>query len=300
MLKRHTLLFAASICLCVATQAEVSLGAAGNSGIAGKPGGARSTMAPAWPGALDAVPGAGEDIAKDLPSESKLLTDHLNSAEAPGRSNVLKALIAMPGQAAGVAPANPATPKTEAANLGNELFDAIKQGVKPVKEQIANSELVQTVRELDANLSGQPASAEGLEPANNPGYSAGAHAPSREATTAEQAQRNKITSDLAIQQLIEEIKPWVLGLAGLLALGYLATAAWSYLAWKNKRRSRQRRSSGNSRRSAEGADKTQQARRSQNQASSASGRREQRKHRNSAKPVLLSVPDSPGTDGMRS
>lgn len=300
MLKRHTLLFAASICLCAATQAEVSLGVAGHSGISGKPGDARSTKASAWPGALDATPGAGEDIAKDLPSESKLLADHLNSAEAPGRSNVLKALTAKPGQAAGVAPANPATPKTEAAHLGNELFDALKQGVKPVKEQIANSELVQTVRELDANLSGQPASADGLEPANNPGYSVGAHAPSREATTVEQAQRNKIAFDLASHQLIQEIKPWALGLASLLTLGYLATVARNYLAWRGQRRSKHRRSSRNSRRSAEGADKTRQARRSQNQAISASGRREHRKHRNSAKPVLRGVPDSPDANGMRS
>jgi hypothetical protein len=268
MMKLNPLIFAALLCIGVVAQAEVSLDTTGS------PASARNAAGLGRSAAPDATPSAAEDLAKDLPSDAKMLSDHLTGGDSAGSSNVLRALTARAGQGSSAAGTVGGQPKAKAdgADQTPGVMDVIKENVRPIKEQIDSSEAVQAVRELDLKLSGRQASTDSAAPVDPTTTQEQTRAP----TSAEQAQRNKIAADLAMQQLIDEVKPWAFGLVGLLVLGYLATVVWHYLAWKGKRRNKARRLSTRSRRSTEGSLQGQSPRRSQGPVSRSSGRREHR------------------------
>jgi hypothetical protein len=51
-------------------------------------------------------------------------------------------------------------------------------------------------------------------------------------TNEEQRRRDKLASSIAMEQLIDDVKPYGYGLLALMVLGYLGVVTWRFLSWK--------------------------------------------------------------------
>lgn len=240
MTKLQTIFSALLLCFAAATSAEISTGSGTSQNSVGRPG------APNWSGVLEKTDVGGPDIAKDLPSESRMLSDHLVGEDAAAQGVGVRKLPARTGLASpttatatGNAPssANGASGNANAADFGPNVFDAVKGDIKPIKEQIDTSEVMQSVREFDASVSGTLGANVGAAPNGQPAQAV------RPLTAVDQSQRDKIAFDQAFQNLIDEIKPWAFGLLGLAVVGYLASLVWNFLHWKSKGDGKRRTSS---------------------------------------------------------
>ena len=182
------------------------------------------------PGAHDR--GASDDnssgAAKDLPSDAKLLRDHLadggpsgSPSEGRGQSQAnSKAPSATASGPAGAASAGRGA--TEDLGIG----DAIKGVVKPLHQEVANSAVVQAVREIDASSTGK----RDADGANGPG---GAGSPGAQGSISRPT--DALAAKLIFEQFMDEVLPWLVGLAALAGLSY-ALAFWFKYAMAKKAR----------------------------------------------------------------
>lgn len=178
------------------------------------------------------------------------------------RPPVVSAVGAPPG------PADAAAPKLQVIAPAVEPRNAVKEALRPLYDELSNSDAAQVVRGLqselsmgkeqvlssaDATLSTRP------EGANPPLESAGWDGQGyREAPrTAAQVERDKVLASVLMEQLIDQVMPWAIGLLALYALFYLTklTVAYGRLRSQRRREIRVRRSS-RSRPSAGGVEKS--------------------------------------------
>ena len=205
-----------------------------------------------------------QGVAKDLPSDARLLRDHLaeggpsgTPSEGRGTSqtatNATKAPNAPNAAAAGGPAAAASASRTGAADeLG--IADAIKGVVKPLHQEVANSAVVQAVREIDATITGKRDG----DGANGP---AGADAGAGQG--AKSRPNDALAAKLIFEQFIDEVLPWLLGFASLIALGYGAAFWFKYTMVKKAQKLKQMRhvskssvSKGSSSKSSSGRSKS--------------------------------------------
>ena len=175
------------------------------------------------------------DHAKGLPSDAKLLRDHLaegESAPAGGRIAATRA----PGAPAAPGPGNTARGHDD----GQGVASALKDFIKPIQQEISNSGMVQAVREFDATLSGRSFTTAGDTPV---GYGP--------TTTGKSPARKPdgLAAALMWEQFLDEVLPWLAGGAFLLLLGYGAFLWLKILQMKRQRVGQRRRQQRRSRRS---------------------------------------------------
>ncbi len=188
------------------------------------------------PGAHDR--GGSDDnpsgVAKDLPSDAKLLRDHLAEGGPSGSPSEGRGQ----SQAAAKAPSATASGPAGAASAGSRatddlgIGDAIKGVVKPLHQEVANSALVKAVREIDASITGK-GDADG---ANGPGG-----AGSLDGQGVKSRPTDALAAKLILEQFLDEILPWLAGLAVLLGLGYAMAFWFKYVMAKKARELKQMR-----------------------------------------------------------
>lgn len=226
---------------------------------------AGTTAAPGagnWSAALEKAPSdnATADLSKDLSAEARILNEHLANFDKPGQIPDAKKpgdkTAAMPSAAASGAKAAIDVPD----DWGSEWANKIRDFFRPIHKGVANSEVVQAVRELESVI---PKKRESDEAAAAPPIAPLILQPMGPLTTEEQRQRDKLASSIAMEQLIDEVKPFAYGLLALLVLGYLGVVTWRFVSWKQgksgkrihrARVARNRRSGSQSRTPSEPAD----------------------------------------------
>ncbi len=143
-------------------------------------------------------------------------------------------------------PPAPALPERPEANDDPSLHSVIKEGVRPVYEQLVESGAVETWHELKADLGlnknqwseDQKTGA----PGTGPGQwdAPGAQDPAQPPRTAAQAQLDREMATLTREKLIDQITPWLIGLVGLYVAGYLAKLLYGYVRWRSGKRNERR------------------------------------------------------------
>lgn len=165
-------------------------------------------------------------------SNSDLLLDDTPAPTAPNTSTALPR---------GVSPLSRTLPAMAEADTGTSLHSVIKETVRPVYNELQESGALEVWRELKSDLGlgnnrwDQEAAPE-LEVVNPAGWQNAARPPK----TAAQTQFDRDYDAYLLRQLIDDLTPWVLGLVGVYALGYLAKLIFNFMQWKTARR-RERR-----------------------------------------------------------
>lgn len=170
------------------------------------------------------------DLSKDLSAEARILNDHLANFDKPGQIPDAKKpgdkTATMPGTAASGAKAAADAP----ADWGSEWANKIRDFFRPIHKEVANSDVVQAVRELESVI---PKKRESDDTAAAPPPAAPLILePVGPLTSEEQRRRDKLASSIAMEQLIDDIKPYGYGLLALMVLGYLGVVTWRFLSWK--------------------------------------------------------------------
>lgn len=153
-----------------------------------------------------------------------------------------------PAPATATLPPEWKTPVATSDN-GPTLHSTLKEAVRPLYQELQESGAVDTWRELKSDLGLSKNNWErethddkvpisGDQP--DPVHSAGWQSPTTPPKSAAQAQLDREYDAFLLQQLIDDVKPWVFGLIGVYALGYLAKLVFNFLQWKAARR-RERR-----------------------------------------------------------
>ncbi len=139
-----------------------------------------------------------------------------------------------------------ALPENPGTNADPSIHSVIKEGVRPVYEQLVESGAVETWHELKADLglnknqwseeqkTGAPGKAPGQWDAP------GAQDPAQPPRTAAQAQLDREMATLMREKLIDQITPWVIGLVVLYVAGYLAKLLYGYVRWRSGKRNERR------------------------------------------------------------
>lgn len=182
---------------------------------------------------------ATSDDSKDAALAASVMKEHLAREEQSAPLSNARVVNPQAGPSA-KGPISPITgARPEVAEGG--LASTIKDFVRPIQEGVAQSGVMEAVRnfESDMGLSKRPDSA---DPSAR-GYSTGAPGSGAPAKTAEQIRREQMAAATMFDDFINEVKPWAFGLAGLLALGYLVKLWLTYLRVKAARPGKRRRSS---------------------------------------------------------
>ncbi len=210
-----------------------------------------------WSAALDKTgnDATSADLSKDLSPEARILNEHLANFDKAGTIPDAKKSANKTATSPGVAASGAKAAAEVPDDWGSEWANKVRDFIKPIHKDLANSEVAQVVREIDAALpkpvkiddSGPPAAAPLiLEPVGP-------------LTTEEQRRRDKMAASIAMEQLIDDIKPYAYGLVALAVLGYLGVVVWRFLMCKQgkpekrirhsraARKSRSRSKSGESR-----------------------------------------------------
>ena len=199
---------------------------------AGDASGAQSGQAPVYPSESETP-----EHARGLPSDAKLLRDHLAEGEsAPSGGRI----------AGGRAPGTTAIPvgagnAPRAKDDGLGVASAVKDFVKPIQQEISNSGVVQAVREFDTTISGRSFTKAGDTPVGY-GPATTGRAPARKP--------DGLAATQMWEQFLDEVLPWLAGGAFLLLLGYGAYLWLKILRLKKLRVGQRRRAHRRSRRSA--------------------------------------------------
>lgn len=105
-------------------------------------------------------------------------------------------------------------------NIGNTL----KEAIRPIHEGLAQSGVIQSIREFDSDLGGGNRRRENAD--QDPvRYSSGSPMPVGPKKTAQQISREQQAASGMLDELVKEATPWAMGVMGVLALGF-ATKAW--------------------------------------------------------------------------
>ncbi|NCP39698.1 MAG: hypothetical protein GW848_04230 [Rhodoferax sp.] len=136
------------------------------------------------------------------------------------------------------------TTGTPAPDNSAPLHNVIKESVRPVYNELVESGALETWRDVKETLGlskknwgrhdadGEVNALQRPHAANTPGWQDPAMPPK----SAAQAQLDREYDAYLLRQLIDDIKPWALGLIGLYALGYLAKLIFNFMQWKAARR----------------------------------------------------------------
>lgn len=195
------------------------------------------------------------DLSKDLSPEARILNEHLANFDKPGQIPDAKKPVSKTAAQPAVA-ASGAKAADVPDDWGSEWANKIRDFIRPIHKEVVNSEVVQAVRELDAAL---PKKVQSEDAAPSPAVAPLILHPVGPLTTEEQRQRDKLAASIAMEQLIDDLKPYAYGLLVLVIVGYLGVVVWRFLMWKQgksgkrirrsrvARKSRSRSSEGESR-----------------------------------------------------
>jgi hypothetical protein len=200
----------------------------------------------------DIASGVATDKVADHRSDSTRLVGAGQNASAPSVRPAEKQsalsnspMPAKPAAAGDEAVANP-------ASLSSELHDAVKDVIRPLHRELIESDAAAALRQLRAvidpkkdqtfghseTVQGKTNTAQGgadgaaWEGQNN---RYGSNEPPR---TAAEVERDKILASVMMKKLIDDVTPWLLGLAAAYALGYLIKFAIAYGKYQSTRRQR--------------------------------------------------------------
>jgi hypothetical protein len=134
-------------------------------------------------------------------------------------------------------------------NAEKSIRDAVKESVRPAYEQLIESGMIETWHDVKASLGldkGQWSEQDRTrDPAqapnqwNAPDGDAGPH-PVQPPRTAAQMQMDREMATMMREKLIDQVKPWLIGLAGLYVVVRLIKLVIRYVRWKAVRRSKRR------------------------------------------------------------
>ncbi len=134
------------------------------------------------------------------------------------------------------------TDTNENWTLGREF----KEAVRPLYEDLKASGIAEAVRALKSDLGlnsgaslNDPTSSDNAKDLGNaaPTESASAERlgnrspPQDRSRSATQVEQDKLAAAAALKELIEEVRPWLFGLAGLFVLGYMIKLGLTYYDW---------------------------------------------------------------------
>lgn len=199
--------------------------------------------------ALHAEPVTGQDdVSKEVNPPAPALVDltELGKGELPLEEALSPAAtITSP---VGVVPMRRVTPATLAPEDDASLHKAIKEAVRPVYNELVESGALETWHDVKESLGlsshnwDRAVDEDAIRmPQRTPMVNAPAwQDPAQPVKSAAQAQLDREYDAYLLRQLIDELKPWALGLVGLYALGYLTKLVFKLMQWKVARR-RERR-----------------------------------------------------------
>ena len=158
---------------------------------------------------------AAADHTKDIPSDEALLRQHLAGGDSAPAGNVTAAQRARATAAAVGASGAAVAPQGAAEASGNSIANAVKDLVKPLHQQLSNSDVVKAVREIDGTVSGR---GQADAAAARPGYGQSGGG----ATGASPVNRKPDGTAAALlwQQFLEDALPWVVGVGALGVFSY--------------------------------------------------------------------------------
>ncbi len=192
---------------------------------------------PHWAAAIDKFGKDSPDAALDA-ADAKLFADHLLEAGRTAKSAAARAALAPSLRAsAPVADASaPLTPKAAATaatadaashdgkgdddDWASTVRQSIKDIVRPYQELLPSTDAAAKAARDRSIESGERRA----EVANRQSYGV---------KTELQREREKISSDMALDQLLQELKPWALGAGLILFLGVIVSQWLAYLQRKS-------------------------------------------------------------------
>ena len=202
-----------------------------------------SVTAGKWPDAPGSpAPYSGEvaDVQDNAPV-AKPAQEQFGRDGLPPSSRSKPPLIPSPGQTQ--APTgSPQGAKDQDWTLDHE----VKEAARPLYADLKASGVAEAVRSLksDLGLSGgsllnDPTSSDNAKDSGNgaPTESAAAerlgnsYGPQDRPRSATQTEQDKLVAAALWREFIEELKPWLFGLAGLFVLGYMAKLGLDYFRW---------------------------------------------------------------------
>ncbi len=183
------------------------------------------TLPPPWANPSDPAIGQGgasePDLARELPSAEKLLRDHLAGGEPAPANQRGNANRPPPASVAGSGAVKGSAPQDSKDDLGSAVAAAVKDVVKPIHQEIANSAVVQAVRDLDATISGKAPS----DPAATRVTYEAVGSPAANATRSPAGKPSGDAAALMWEQFVADVLPWAL------AVAFLAMSAWGAFQW---------------------------------------------------------------------
>lgn len=154
--------------------------------------------------------------------------------QAPSSPSIRQEQPVVPtGSLANQAPGSPATDTAEDErwSLNREL----KEAVRPLYEDLKAAGIVAAVQSLKADLGLSSSSPSDPKMASDNPRSPGNSASQDRQRSAAQIERDKLIAAAMWDDFIEDVKPWLYGLAGLFVLGYMIKLAVGYVEWKAMR-----------------------------------------------------------------
>ena len=199
---------------------------------------------------------APADHTKDIPTNEALLRQHLaggdsGSSGSSGRPNS-EAQRVRPGTGAATGSGQPQGQRQSERDEGtNSVANAVKEFVRPLHQEVNNSQVVKALREMDATVSGKVQS-ERAGDAVSYGVSSslrGNDAPANAPGSAQAGRRSDPNAAAVMwDQLVDEVMPWAMGGVALVAVGYGAYFWLKLIKIKRLKRGGRRRAERSSRR----------------------------------------------------
>ena len=218
---------------------------------------------PPWqPGADNPAPGP-DSISGRKPDtrsdQSGVFSTNPDVSAAPVRpAQSRSGMTNLPGPGTSVVPANGAQTQRDAEDQG--FRDAVKDAIRPLHRDLSESGAAEAYRGLRSELElkkeqifghseavqGQANPGQGGSEANTWEGQGNKYGNAEPPRTAAQAERDKILASVMMDKLIDDAKPWLLGLIGIYALFYLikfVVAFGKYQATRRYRRVQRHRRS---------------------------------------------------------
>ena len=195
---------------------------------------------------------APADHTKDIPTNEALLRQHLAGGDSGSSGSSDKpnsaAQKVRPGTGTTTGSGQPQVQRQGERGEGtNSVANAVKEFVRPLHQEVNNSQVVKALREMDATVSGK-AQSERADGTVSYGVSSGPRG--NDAPGNAQAGRRSDPNAAALMwdQLVDEVMPWAMGGVALVAVGYGAYFWLKLIKIKRLKRGDRRRAERSSRR----------------------------------------------------
>ena len=195
---------------------------------------------------------APADHTKDIPTNEALLRQHLAGGDSgpsgsSGRPNS-EAQRVRPGTGTGTGSGQPQGQRQSERDEGtNSVANAVKEFVRPLHQEVNNSQVVKALREMDATVSGK-AQSERAGDAVSYGVSSGLRGNDAPGNAHASRRSDPNAAALMWDQLVDEVMPWAMGGVALVAVGYGAYFWLKLIKIKRLKRGGRRRAERSSRR----------------------------------------------------